>query len=54
MPRKNMKEVNIKKVGSFYYINLFDTDTNEFNTTCVTKEQLELIILYGGIILKEK
>ena len=50
-------KVNIKKAKKDSIGYIIEISDNVIGTVCklaVTKEELEMIVLYGGIILKEK
>ena len=51
MTHLTMPKVNIKQSGKGYIIEVNDKFTE--NILAVTKEELEKIVLYGQIILKE-
>ena len=49
---KRESDVNIKSSGNGFIIDVMDKYTQ--NRLAVTKEELEKIILYGQVLLKEK
>jgi len=50
---KEFSEVNIKKAGSVYIITVKDNMTDIENNLAITKSELEKIVFYGKIILRE-
>ena len=52
MKKEIKSKVNVRKAGNGYFIEVEDQFSD--NRLAVTKEELEMIVLYGEIILKEK
>ena len=51
MTHKGKSKVNIRKSGGGYIIEVSDQFTE--NILAITREELEQIVLYGQIVLKE-